>query len=45
MTSDAAHAANFSNELGVDQTVRFLRNVMGLWLLQECMRTGTRVAG
>jgi rhamnulokinase len=30
--------ANFTNELGVDGTVRFLRNVMGLWLLQESMR-------
>jgi rhamnulokinase len=38
VTTEAARAANFSNELGVDGTVRFLRNVMGLWLLQECMR-------
>ncbi len=30
--------ANFTNELGVDGTVRFQRNVMGLWLLQESMR-------
>jgi rhamnulokinase len=30
--------ANFTNELGVDGTVRYLRNVMGLWLLQECLR-------
>ena len=30
--------ANFSNELGVDGTVRFLRNVMGHWMLQECER-------
>jgi rhamnulokinase len=39
VTTEAARAANFSNELGVDGTVRFLRNVMGLWLLQECGRT------
>lgn len=39
VTSAAARAANFSNELGLDGTVRFLRNVMGLWLLQECIRT------
>ncbi|MDP9091749.1 MAG: rhamnulokinase [Actinomycetota bacterium] len=38
ITSEAARAANFSNELGVDGTVRFLRNVMGLWLLQESVR-------
>ena len=42
ITTDAARAANFSNELGVDGTVRFLRNVMGLWLLQECIRTWER---
>ncbi|MFB4314312.1 rhamnulokinase family protein [Actinomadura sp. 21ATH] len=30
--------ANFTNEGGVDGTVRYLRNVMGLWLLQESMR-------
>lgn len=39
ITTDAARAANFGNELGVDDTVRFLRNVMGLWLLQESIRT------
>ncbi|MCP3804295.1 rhamnulokinase [Allokutzneria sp. A3M-2-11 16] len=37
--SSASSAANFSNELGVDGTVRYLRNVMGLWLLQECLRS------
>ena len=31
-------AANFTNEVGIDGTVRYLRNVMGLWLLQECQR-------
>jgi rhamnulokinase len=42
VTTEAARAAGFSNELGVDGTVRFLRNVMGLWLLQECVRTWQR---
>jgi rhamnulokinase len=28
----------FTNEAGVDGTVRYLRNVMGLWLLQESVR-------
>jgi rhamnulokinase len=37
--TEAARAANFTNEVGVDDTIRFLRNVMGLWLLQECVRT------
>jgi rhamnulokinase len=36
--SEAARLAGFTNEAGVDDTVRFLRNVMGLWLLQECQR-------
>jgi rhamnulokinase len=36
--TDASRDANFTNELGVDGTVRYLRNVMGLWLLQECVR-------
>ncbi|WHT16436.1 rhamnulokinase [Crossiella sp. CA-258035] len=33
-----SRAANFTNEGGVDGTIRYLRNVMGLWLLQECLR-------
>lgn len=37
--SEASRRANFTNEAGVDGTVRFLRNVMGLWLLQESLRT------
>ncbi|SDW37443.1 rhamnulokinase [Amycolatopsis xylanica] len=36
-----AEAANFTNELGVDGQIRFLRNVMGLWLLEECRREWT----
>ena len=35
----ASRAANFANETGVDGTIRYLRNVMGLWLLQESLRT------
>ena len=30
---------NFTNEGGVCDTFRFSRNVMGLWLVQECRRT------
>jgi rhamnulokinase len=33
-----AAALNLTNERGVDGTIRLLRNVMGLWLLQECRR-------
>ena len=31
-------AANLTNEGGYDGTTRLLRNVMGLWVLQECRR-------
>ncbi|MEV6495075.1 rhamnulokinase family protein [Actinoplanes sp. NPDC051633] len=36
--TEESRLANFTNEGGVDGTVRYLRNVMGLWLLQECQR-------
>ena len=39
VVSPAGQAANFTNERGVDETIRYLRNVMGLWLLQESLRT------
>lgn len=37
--TDDSRVANFTNEGGVDGRVRYLRNVMGLWLLQESLRT------
>lgn len=36
--TEAAREANFTNEGGVDDTLRFLKNVSGLWLLSESMR-------
>jgi rhamnulokinase len=33
---------NFTNEGGVGGTYRFLKNIMGLWLVQECRRTWER---
>jgi rhamnulokinase len=36
--TEASRAANFTNERGVDGTIRYLRNCGGLWLLQECLR-------
>jgi rhamnulokinase len=30
---------NFTNEGGVSDTFRFLKNITGLWLVQECKRT------
>jgi rhamnulokinase len=32
-------ACNFTNEGGVGGTFRLLKNIMGLWLVQECRRT------
>jgi len=41
--TEPARQAGFSNEAGVDGTTRFLRNVTGFWLLQECAREWGRV--
>jgi len=38
----ASLAANFTNEGGVCGTIRFLKNVCGLWLVQECRRGWAR---
>jgi len=40
--SEAGRVANFTNEGGVDGTVRYLHNVMGLWLLSESVREWER---
>lgn len=40
--TDASREANFTNEGGVDGRIRYLRNVMGLWLLSESLRTWDR---
>lgn len=29
---------NFTNEVGVDHSIRLLKNIAGLWVLQECRR-------
>ena len=36
--NDAARDLNFTNEIGHGNTVRLLRNIIGLWLVQECRR-------
>lgn len=38
LVSPETLALNFTNEGGVDGTTRFLKNIMGLWLIQECKR-------
>jgi len=35
-------ALNFTNEGGVDGTTRFLKNITGMWLLEECRRAWAR---
>lgn len=37
--NDAARRCNFTNEGGAQGTFRFLKNIMGLWLIQESRRT------
>ncbi|MEI6141218.1 MAG: rhamnulokinase family protein [Mariniphaga sp.] len=39
LISEEIQKLNFTNEGGVEGTTRFLKNIMGLWLLQECKRT------
>ncbi len=36
---------NFTNEGGYDRTIRFLKNIMGLWLIQESRRQWIREGG
>jgi rhamnulokinase len=36
--NDKTFAYPFTNEGGVDSTIRLLKNIMGLWLLQECKK-------
>ena len=39
---DKSFECSFTNEGGVENTIRFLKNIMGLWLLQECRRQWQR---
>jgi sugar (pentulose or hexulose) kinase len=39
LINDATFEANLSNEGGVAGTFRLLRNVTGLWLIEQCRRT------
>lgn len=43
--SDAARQANFTNEIGLDRRIRFLHNVMGLWLLNESVNHWNQAGG
>jgi len=42
LISEQSLAFNFTNEGGVCHTFRFSRNIVGLWLVQECRRIWAR---
>ena len=42
LTHERVHAVNFTNEGGVGGAIRLLKNIMGLWLVQECRRVWER---
>lgn len=35
--SEESKQANFTNELGVDGTIRYLKNIMGMWIFNGCV--------
>jgi rhamnulokinase len=41
IVNDKSRAYNYTNEGGVGNKIRFLKNIMGLWLVQECRRAFT----
>lgn len=42
VVTDESYRVGFSNEQGLNGTTRFLKNVAGMWLLQECKRQWDR---
>jgi rhamnulokinase len=42
LINDKTLKYNYTNEGGVGGTIRFLKNIMGLWLVQECRRDWAR---
>jgi len=40
--NDLSAELNFTNEAGIDGTTRLLKNIAGLWLVQECRRIWAR---
>ncbi len=39
LINDKSYELNYTNEGGVGNKFRFLKNIMGLWIVQECRRT------
>ncbi|OHB56420.1 MAG: hypothetical protein A2173_06040 [Planctomycetes bacterium RBG_13_44_8b] len=42
IVNDKTFECEFTNEGGVENTIRLLKNIMGLWLVQECKRQWQR---
>ncbi len=42
LINQSAFSHNFTNEGGVEGRIRFLQNIMGLWIIQECRRQWQR---
>ena len=42
LINDGSRAANLTNEGGANGTIRFLKNIMGLWIIQESRRQWKR---
>lgn len=42
LISERSLEMNFTNEGGAELKTRFLKNIMGMWLIQECKRTWDR---
>jgi rhamnulokinase len=42
IVNDKTFQYEFTNEGGVENTIRLLKNIMGLWLVQECKRRWQR---
>lgn len=42
LINDASLEANYTNEVGVANTIRFLKNIPGMWVLQQCRRVWTQ---
>ena len=38
VVTEAGFKANFTNETGYGKTTRYLKNIMGLWIINECRR-------
>lgn len=38
LITEQSRQQNFTNEVGYGQSIRFLKNIVGLWIVQECRR-------